>query len=166
MYAQQVLSLINSAERSIYMQTQYIHPSNKDGQGEFNDLIQALSDAYLKRGLDVRLITSQYETAQWIEKLKPFGLDKILKIQQRVHNKGIVVDSKTVLISSQNWSADGVLFNRDAGVIIYNENIAQYFEKIFLFDWVNQAHQKVYDPSYPTGKSSKHKSKKLNKQNG
>ena len=35
-----------------------------------------------------------------------------------MHNKGIVVDSKTVLVSSQNWSSAGVLQNRDAGVII------------------------------------------------
>ncbi len=61
----------------------------------FELLISALSIAF-KKGLDVRLITSQYEnTGQWVEKLKPFELDKVLRIQDRVHNKGIVVIRKS-----------------------------------------------------------------------
>jgi PLD-like domain len=43
------------------------------------------------------------------------------------------------VVSSQNWSGQGVLQNRDAGVIIDNPTIAQYFEKIFLQDWDNVA---------------------------
>jgi hypothetical protein len=32
---------------------------------------------------------------------------------------------------------------RDAGLIIYNAEAAQYFEQIFLHDWVNMAAAKV-----------------------
>jgi phosphatidylserine/phosphatidylglycerophosphate/cardiolipin synthase-like enzyme len=70
-------------------------------------------------------------------------LDQILRIQQRVHNKGIVVDSAVVLVSSQNWSADGVLRNRDAGLILSNAEIAEYFERIFIDDWTQRANQKL-----------------------
>ena len=59
------------------------------------------------------------------------------------HNKGIIVDSKVVVVSSQNWSGDGVQFNRDAGLIMYHPGIAQYFEKIFLYDWDSRAHQRA-----------------------
>ena len=45
-----------------------------------------------------------------------------VKIQSNVHNKGFVFDHKTVVVSSMNWSGEGVLSNRDAGVIIENEN--------------------------------------------
>jgi phosphatidylserine/phosphatidylglycerophosphate/cardiolipin synthase-like enzyme len=106
-------------------------------------LVTALSDAH-KKGLDVRLITSQFEnTAQWIETLKPFDLDQVLRIQEWVHNKGIMVDSKVVMVSSQNWSADGVLRNRDAGLIIVQPDITAYFEAIFIEDWVNRATEKI-----------------------
>jgi phosphatidylserine/phosphatidylglycerophosphate/cardiolipin synthase-like enzyme len=143
MYVDKVLALIQSANKTIYMQTQYIHASDKAEDADFELLISALSNAF-KKGLDVRLITSQFEnTGQWIEKLKPFELDKVLRIQQRVHNKGIVVDSKTVMVSSQNWSADGALRNRDAGIIIEHPDIAAYFEAIFLDDWANRADQKI-----------------------
>jgi PLD-like domain len=36
-----------------------------------------------------------------------------------------------VVVSSQNWSRQGVLQNRDAWLIIDNATIALYFEKYF-----------------------------------
>jgi len=148
LYVQQVVALIDGAKQSCYMQTQYIHVSTPDV--EFMTLITALQNA-MKRGVDVRLITSQYEnTGQWLEKLKPTGLDEVLRIQQRVHNKGIVVDGKSVLVSSQNWSADGCLHNRDAGLIIEDPEIAAYFQAIFIADWTSgRATKSVVDVSHP-----------------
>ena len=93
-------------------------------------------------GVDVRIIFSQWEMTSHLEKLQAAGFDLAqVRIQQGVHNKGIVQDSKAVLISSQNWSADGVLRNRDAGVIIEHAGIAAYFEQIFMHDWTNLARQ-------------------------
>jgi hypothetical protein len=149
MYVDNVLALIKSAQHKVYMQTQYVHPSDKAGDEGFMLLVNALSDAH-KQGLDVRLITSQFEnTPQWIEVMKQYNLDQVLRIQNRVHNKGIVVDSKVVMVSSQNWSADGVLRNRDAGVIIENADIAAYFEAIFLDDWNVRADVKIVDVTHP-----------------
>jgi len=42
-----------------------------------------------------------------------------------------VIDSSVVVVSSQNFSPDGIQFNRDAGVIIEGAPIAQYFENVF-----------------------------------
>ncbi|MGE0460694.1 MAG: phospholipase D-like domain-containing protein [Vicinamibacterales bacterium] len=78
-----------------------------------------------------------------IELLHKAGLSGVLRIQDRVHNKGIVVDSGTILVSSQNWSGDGTLRNRDAGVIICHAGIARYFEQIFLQDWEKRADARV-----------------------
>jgi len=93
----------------------------------------------------VRLITSEYQDHSWIEKLQDAGVDAVehLRIQAHVHNKGIVVDSSTVVVSSQNWSSEGTGANRDAGLIIYNSEAAKYFEGIFLHDWVNMAAAKA-----------------------
>lgn len=160
LYVQKVLDLIQSAKRSVYMQTQYVHPSGQPADKDFTTLVEALSKAH-KAGLDVRLITSQYEnTSQWVEKLHEFDLDQVLRIQERVHNKGIVVDSKVVMVSSQNWSGDGTLRNRDAGLIIENADIAQYFEAIFLDDWTNRATEKIVDWSYPPNKGGSPSGKK------
>jgi phosphatidylserine/phosphatidylglycerophosphate/cardiolipin synthase-like enzyme len=66
-----------------------------------------------------------------------------VRIQNNVHNKGFVFDHKKVVVSSQNWSSEGVLNNRDAGVILDNASAAAYYEKVFLDDWANHAVQKM-----------------------
>jgi hypothetical protein len=134
-YQPHVLALIQSAKEKFYMQTQYIHWSDNNADQGHRDLIIAVQDR-IKAGVDVRLITSQYETQDLVEKLKDSGIDtSVLRIQPRVHNKGIVVDGAVAMVSSQNWSADGTLYNRDAGLIIWNQEAAAYFEEIFLHDW-------------------------------
>lgn len=142
-YRAPILELIKSAQERFYMQTQYIHTvddSKDEGNPSHMDLIRAVADL-IKKGVDVKLITSEYEDATWIEKLQDAGIDAVehLRIQKRVHNKGIVVDSKVSVISSQNWSPDGTGPNRDAGLIIYNEEASKYLEEIFLHDWTNLA---------------------------
>jgi len=52
------------------------------------------------------------------------------------HNKGIIVDGKIVLISSINWSETSVRRNREAGIIVYCEEIAQYYVDVFNWDWI------------------------------
>ena len=145
-YRKPILELLKSAQKRIYMQTQYIHtvdPQKDTGEPTHMELIAALAEQ-INAGLDVRLITSEYQNKQWIESLQDAGVDTVehLRIQKNVHNKGIVVDSETVVVSSQNWSADGTGPNRDAGLIIYNAEAAKYFESIFLHDWINLAVQK------------------------
>lgn len=147
-YAGKILELLQAAERSLYIQTQYIHPSDQAQDTGFTALLEAVRDKH-RKGVDVRLITSQYEnTPQWMEKLKEYDLDKVLRIQNRVHNKGIVVDAKVVALGSQNWSGDGTLRNRDATLILHHPDIAQYYEQIFIHDWTTLADVKVVDASH------------------
>jgi PLD-like domain len=144
-YAARIKALIKAAENSFWMQTQYIHPSGKDGDQEFDALIEALAEAQTRLGANnVRVIMSQWETSAYLEQVQAAGIDlKSVRIQQGVHNKGMIVDGKTVVVSSQNWSADGVLRNRDAGLIIKNEKVAAYFSEIFTHDWDNLARQQA-----------------------
>jgi hypothetical protein len=143
MYSENVQALIASARKTLYMQFQYMHPTSDPGVRGFTALLDAVRDA-LRRKVDVRIICSQYEnTPQYIELMHEYGLAGVMRVQDRVHNKGIVVDSKTVLVSSQNWSSQGVLQNRDAGVIIGHAGIAQYFEANFLQDWEDRADVRV-----------------------
>jgi len=73
------------------------------------------------------------------------GNEKVFRSQGNIHNKGIIVDGKAVLVSSANWSPDGVLRNRDAGVIVYDAQVAKYFQDIFLDDWENRASPRIPD---------------------
>ena len=111
------------------------------------ELIDAVA-AKIKVGKDVRIILSQFQPLKGgLEALQAanINLDNV-KIQNRVHNKGFVFDHKKVVVSSMNWSGQGVLENRDAGVLIDNATAAQYFEKIFLDDWNNHSHQQKAKP--------------------
>jgi phosphatidylserine/phosphatidylglycerophosphate/cardiolipin synthase-like enzyme len=144
-YVDLILALINSAEKSFYMQTQYINYSDKPENSKFAALVAAVAKK-INDGLDVRLIMSQYETSDKLELLQGAGIDlSHVRIQANVHNKGIIVDSQVVAVGSQNWSGDGVLRNRDATLIIYNEDAAQYWEEIFIHDWTKMAIQQATD---------------------
>ncbi len=144
-YAGAVKELIASATKSLYMQFQYIElprPGVTDAQG-FIELVQAVIERQAQ--VELKIIMSEFEKVGYLEQLQTMGLDVVnnVKIQNNVHNKGMVVDGKAVLLSSQNWSTDGTLYNRDAGVIIYNKQAAEYFQQIFLHDWANLASQKA-----------------------
>jgi hypothetical protein len=147
-YAPAVKELIASAKKTLHMQFQYIElPQSAPATSQpFIDLVDAVI-ARQKAGVDVRIIMSEYETSGYLEQLQSAGLDVVnsVRIQNNVHNKGIVVDGRSVLVSSQNWSTDGTLYNRDAGVIIDNAEVAAYFEQIFEHDWAHLAAQKAAD---------------------
>jgi phosphatidylserine/phosphatidylglycerophosphate/cardiolipin synthase-like enzyme len=42
-----------------------------------------------------------------------------------------------------NWSNQGVLVNRDAGLLFYDQEIAEYYRDVFEFDWKNLTRQSV-----------------------
>jgi phosphatidylserine/phosphatidylglycerophosphate/cardiolipin synthase-like enzyme len=146
-YTAAIKSLIGSATTSLYMQFQYIHvPKPAPDTQAFADLIGTVIDRQ-RAGVDVKIIMSEFENTGYLEQLIAAGLDvsEHVKLQNNVHNKGIVVDAATTLISSQNWSADGVLHNRDAGVIIASPTVAGYYQQLFLHDWAHLAHQQTHD---------------------
>ena len=137
-YVTNMIKLIASAKKTLYVQLQYIEASSPTG--DYPTLLQAIS-ARVAAGVDVRLIESLEYGETWAEKMKDAGVDLTANIalQPNVHNKGFVIDSSIVVVSSQNFSPDGVQFNRDAGVIIESAPVAQYFENVFLADWNNKA---------------------------
>lgn len=144
-YAGAVLKMITDAQTSVYIQTQYVHVSTRPEDAAFAALVEAVAKRQ-RDGLDVRIILSEWETLSYLEQLQAAGVDLDgVRIQQGVHNKGIICDSRVVLVSSQNWSGDGVLRNRDAGLIIASPDVAAYYEAIFLHDWTNLATKHAVD---------------------
>jgi phosphatidylserine/phosphatidylglycerophosphate/cardiolipin synthase-like enzyme len=137
-YLTNITDLISKAEKTIYIQLQYIESSTEGT--DYDALLKAIGDQASK-GVDVRLIENGEYGEKWAEKMKSTGVDLTANIwmQPSVHNKGFVIDSKIVVVSSQNFSPAGVRQNRDAGVIIEDEGIAKYFEDIFLSDLKSKA---------------------------
>ncbi len=66
-------------------------------------------------------------------KVKLYAGDQFIKI----HNKGMVVDRRRVLVSSVNWSPTGVYGNREAGIIIDSPEAGAFFNASFNEDWKN-----------------------------
>jgi phosphatidylserine/phosphatidylglycerophosphate/cardiolipin synthase-like enzyme len=134
-YLTNITQLIAGAQKSIYIQLQYIEASS--GQGDPYDLLLKALAARAQAGVKLQMIESADYAEKWLEKMKSAGVDltAYIRLQPSVHNKGFVVDSKTVVVSSQNFSPEGVTQNRDAGVILASADIAKYFEPIFLADW-------------------------------
>jgi phosphatidylserine/phosphatidylglycerophosphate/cardiolipin synthase-like enzyme len=134
-YLANIMSLINGAQATIFIQLQYIEASKGNGS-HYDQLLQAIKDK-ITAGKDVRLIASRDYAEKWGEKMKDTGVDLTANIrtQPSVHNKGFVIDGKTVVVSSQNFSPSGIETNRDAGVILESPEIAGYFQPIFNADW-------------------------------
>ena len=53
----------------------------------------------------------------------------------KLHNKGMIVDGEYVLISSINWNYNSPNNNREAGLIIWSPEAAEYYTEVFAFDW-------------------------------
>ena len=145
-YADIVLPLIKSAKKKLYFQNQYIHESlDKRALNDYVPMLEAIAEKQ-DEGVDVRIIlrSDTPVEARHIEFMKTHGID-MSKVgwRRRTHTKGIIVDSARVLLGSHNWSYDGVALNRDASLLFYDAEIAQYLERIFIYDWENWTKSKV-----------------------
>jgi len=151
MFIRAATALVRSATRRVFVQNQTFNLSGDDNE-EVVAFYTALRDQH-GRGLDVRIIIRDSrefpgEAAQkqqeTIERFKQFGLDTSpdgMRLQRRCHTKGIVVDSSSVILGSQNFSNAGALFNRDASLLVRApKKVAEYFERVFLYDWRFRAH--------------------------
>ena len=132
----EIIKLINRATISLKIEQMYIYSS-------LTDIIDAIIDAQTEHGVDCQVIiddsndesdvTANMLTAEGVEvkisnSLVPVYFDTM-------HNKGIIVDSEIVLISSINWSPTSLRDNREAGLIIENSDVASYYEDLFDHDW-------------------------------
>jgi hypothetical protein len=137
-YAGRVEKLIRSAKKSLYLQYSYITWTDDERDENFTRVLNYLGELSTRDGFDLKVIVGG-EAAK-VRVLAENGWnEEVVRRQSGIHNKGIVVDNKRVLISSQNWSGDGFLRNRDAGLIIDDKDIAGYYGAIFLDDWNKRA---------------------------
>ena len=134
-YARRVAEWALGARKSLLLQYSYITYSDAPKDKAFQKFLDRLGELSWKDDFDLRIIMSSngQEKARVLAQ-NGFN-EKAIKLQSTVHNKGIVRDGTEVLVSSQNWSGDGFLRNRDAGLIMEDSEVAAYFAGVFEDDW-------------------------------
>jgi len=155
----ELLSLINSARKSIDVEEFYIYthwgsPTYDSVESSPNPLLEALIDK-ARDGIEVRILldssyynmdeeksVSNYNTIIHVNNiseneklpLEAAAMDLDFHGLSTLHNKGIIVDGNKVLVSSINWNENSVMNNRETGIIIEGD-AAGYYKGIFEHDW-------------------------------
>jgi phosphatidylserine/phosphatidylglycerophosphate/cardiolipin synthase-like enzyme len=156
-----ILELIHSAEDSVLIEQLNCYLDWDYKGRERKNLYLEAAIAAARRGCDVKILLDSvwanpdyagldnYDTVQYIntiartENLSGNLQAKLIYLDgsagenelSMLHNKGIVVDGKKVLVSSINWATGSIINNREVGVIIENGRIARYFTDVFYYDW-------------------------------
>jgi phosphatidylserine/phosphatidylglycerophosphate/cardiolipin synthase-like enzyme len=139
-----ILKLIENATDTILIQQLYIYRNCTDTISPF---LRSLREK-AQEGVQVRIILNynpyyeptnekQLETKTYLE---AFGIQVRFHYTNwsyftNIHNKGMIVDNTSVLISSINWNENSVRNNREAGVIVDNTTIATFYAQVFYHDW-------------------------------
>jgi len=139
-----ICDMIDSAEESIYIEQLYIY---KDWKNQISPFVERLVNKSLQ-GVDIKIILNYnpfYEaTNDKCNLTQQFFEENNVEVKfvytnwsyfTNVHNKGMIVDNKSVLIASINWNENSVTRNREAGIIIENEEVAGYYAQVFFYDW-------------------------------
>jgi phosphatidylserine/phosphatidylglycerophosphate/cardiolipin synthase-like enzyme len=153
---EKILALIASANESVYVEQMYIYRywgSKREGYTP-NKFLEACIEA-ARRGCEVKILMdstwyniqkkdprSNLYTMEYVNSIaKKEGLEleaKLINFKKtgllKLHNKGVVVDNKIVLVSSINWNEHSPTKNREVGIIIFGTP-AEYYSKVFLSDW-------------------------------
>ncbi|MBN1860826.1 MAG: lamin tail domain-containing protein [Candidatus Thermoplasmatota archaeon] len=141
---QAILDVLDAATTTIYVQQLYIykdwgenpspfvqHLVNKSQQGVLVQIILDYNPGHedttallneTKQFLEANGVKVKFISSDW----SPFST---------VHNKGVIIDNRTVLVSSINWNEQSVRKNREAGILLENQEAATYFAGVFLSDW-------------------------------
>ena len=139
-YAAHVVPLIQNATKSVYFQNQSLDARASGENGDvFESLLHALLVKQKNPAIDVRIIFRRFPTMrQTLTGMKDFGFDTSkakVRVQTNCHTKGIVIDGEIVVVGSHNWTRAGTTLNRDASLIFFDQEIARYYQGLFLFDW-------------------------------
>ncbi|HEY0081492.1 MAG TPA: phospholipase D-like domain-containing protein, partial [Pyrinomonadaceae bacterium] len=144
-YADEVLRLIQDAERTLYLQFSYIRQPSHE---KFDRIISAIGQK-MNEGLDVRVLVGSSQKSEHSDVLlarRGWKRAMFRKQTSKIHNKGILIDDKIAVVGSNNWSSDGTQYNRDASLVFFSRAIARYYTEVFLFDWNNLSRAIGGDP--------------------
>lgn len=70
------------------------------------------------------------------------------------HTKILIIDGNTTLLSSINFSEQGLTENREAGMVIQSTTVADYYTQIFESDWADGETTPYFSPIYSINEGS------------
>lgn len=139
-----IMDMIDSAKETIYIEQLYIY---KNWGNQTSPFVKSLIEKS-KQGIDIKVILNYNpyygSTNEKTNQTKNYFEEKGIEVKliftnwsyfSNVHNKGLIIDNESVLISSINWNENSVTCNREAGVIIKNSQVAKYYAEVFFYDW-------------------------------
>ncbi len=152
MQTKSIIGMIKGAKKSVYVEQLYIHKDwSSYADLKPNHFLEAAINAS-RRGCEVKILLNptysferNHATIDYVRGIaanEGLNLDvKFIDIEStglnKTHNKGVIVDCSKVLISSINWNEHSPTNNREAGLIIENEDVAGFYTDVFLYDWYN-----------------------------
>ncbi|MHA2225103.1 MAG: phospholipase D-like domain-containing protein [Candidatus Hodarchaeales archaeon] len=155
-------SWIDRANTTIEIQNQYItqFDDNLDWDDDPSPLVRSLIKAR-NRGVKVRVqvnedsdsdnVTGYFFTngieVKWMGNSKTATNNSWLS---DTHNKLLIIDDKVTLLSSINFGENAFTNNREAGIVIQNTNVADYYRTIFESDWTDGEIPPYSLLTYPT----------------
>ena len=142
-YYDVVSGLIMDAQASVDIEQQYVLEGGPKTVGLLKALQQRKAD-----GIQIRVIVSPAfrkvgATDSWeksMNSLDKYGLLDCLRAMNlsffvHLHNKGVLIDRRQLLVSSTNWSENSITRAREAGVLIESPDVAEYYARVFDLDW-------------------------------
>ena len=142
---QGLADFIDSADSEILLSLQYFEMDWYWGWG-VNPLLDSLENA-ADRGVAIRLVINQHYVndnpgiRQAVNELNDWegDVEAILMSENetvtKLHNKGVIIDGESVLISSINWGDNSILRNREMGLILHSQQVTQPYMESFWEDW-------------------------------
>jgi phosphatidylserine/phosphatidylglycerophosphate/cardiolipin synthase-like enzyme len=103
-----------------------------------------------RRGVDVRILLSsewyvEEENRRLVEHLRAVAEREDLPLSARladpdgafekIHAKGVIVDSDQVLLGSLNWNGESVSQNREVMLSLEGDAAGEYYRESFEADW-------------------------------
>ncbi len=132
-FVEQVTALVKTATQRLYIQNQYVKPTDIARWRELNEFVRDFSQT---GGVDFKLIIRDTKYWDSIDMMKEFGFDTSnVRVLAGTHTKGIIVDDQAIVMGSHNWSGQGFMDNRDASLIFYDHRVIAHYEKLFNFDY-------------------------------
>lgn len=159
----QITALLDSAASGIDIEQAYI---TNESTYSLNPYLATAINAS-RRGVHVRVLLDSYwynvedtrDNDEMVDLINRLAAQEHVPLEarcadldaggiQKIHNKGVIVDNRRVLVSSINWNSNSPNFNREAGVIIDHPGVAGYFGEVFEDDWQSTVRSPVQHTDY------------------
>ena len=125
-----------------------------------NKIVQSLIDAH-NRGVEIKLIVDAHHALQPYSKhqqLREAGIKvKVENWAGKMHAKTVIIDDKTIISGSANWTYSAFRYN-DENLLVF-KNVSDevlFLKKEFQQSWNSIPNKWLYKNPKPEGKDSKY----------